>query len=269
MSYAGSWADYRRRRLGLWLALLGYPALGILAAAVLLAPGQGPWGIVLFLGWPLAISAAALWWKAWPCPRCGHAFFRERRPAKHSIFSVPACSTCGLGKWEEAGAALPDAPAARVDVAAGAGSGSRGCWFCGRRKAAGPTLALDAFASDDPKDQRQLRIPRCRSCAVVHELDRGLGGAAAGLLAFLAVGALFIRGVDPAAGFGPALARLVPFAGLAFVAVAAAIPVGLLASRPRLWGSRPKADWNAHPDVARLRDEGFAVTLFEAELGID
>jgi hypothetical protein len=155
-------------------------------------------------------------------------------------------------------------------LAAGDASERRTCWFCRRRKAGGPFLVLSVYAPDDAGYRGELPIPRCRTCAVAHELDRGLGGAFLGLLAFLATSALFIRGVDPRAGFGRAMLRFVPFAGLAFVATIVAIFAGILLSRPRLWSSRPKADWDGHPDVARLRDQGFAVALVEAgPSGID
>jgi hypothetical protein len=252
-----------------WAALLGYPIVAVCIAAGGARIGRlspPPLPIILVLGWPVAVLTAAWWWRVWPCPQCGHCFFDISRGARGTVFSVRACGHCQLPRWADEGGIPPrrESPADLADRAVRPGS----CWFCGRRPGGGSPLVLTAVRAE-PERRLVLHIPRCGRCACVHALERGMGAAAVGTIAFGVAGWLFVRGIDSAAGFGAAVLRGVPFAGLAFVLAAAGFLAGHLLSRPRLWGTRSLDAWEGHPDVARHRSEGWAVMHFEPSGSID
>ena len=262
---AGQWARCRLRIRLFWLAVLGYPILAAAALAALVHRTEAPIAVPFIVAWPGLVLAAAWWWRAWPCPQCGKPFFYVPRSESGTLFGVQACPWCALPKWATEGgnpAARPQ-PAVRL---AGAGRRDQDCWYCGRRGGGGAPLVLNAVSGNRRCD---LVVPRCRRCAVAHEVERGMGSVALGFAGFLAGAALLGHSLDSAAGFGANLLRVVLYAGLTFVLTVAGFLAGLPLARPRLWGTRPKADWEQHPDVQRRRAEGWEVFRIEAAANID
>jgi len=142
-----------------------------------------------------------------------------------------------------------------------AGSGaSHSCWYCGRANGDTHPLIVYAVAGDQRHD---LKLLRCRRCAFAHELEEGMASVALGFAGFATAGVLFVRGIHPASGFGAALVRMVPFAGLAFVLAVIGFLLGIPLGKPSLWGTRPKSDWEQHPEVQRYRTEGWEVFHIE------
>jgi hypothetical protein len=263
--FARQWARCRFRIRLLWLALLGYPLLAAAAIAALVHRTEAPIAVPFIVAWPMLVLAAAWWWRAWPCPQCGKPFFYVFPSESGTIFGVKACPWCALPKWATEGRN----PAARAEPPvrlAGAGPRPEACWYCGRRRGGGAPLLLNAVSGSRRRD---LLVPRCRRCAFAHEVERGMGSVALGFAGFVAGAVLFGHSLDPAAGFGATLLRVILFAVLTFVLTVAGFLAGLPLARPRLWGTRPKADWEQHPEVQSRRAEGWEVVRIEAGTNID
>src|SRR3954470_15186529 len=90
--YYADWADLRRRRRIAWAADILFPVASVLVHWPLHAAfgWHWPWTALPVL---FGVGLANLYRQSWPCPRCGHTYFRT------CGFSWPfanRCLHCGL-----------------------------------------------------------------------------------------------------------------------------------------------------------------------------
>ena len=260
--FAREWTQCRLRIRIFWFVLFAYPLLAAVAVWFLQRQTQGPIALPFIIAWPILLFIAASWWRSWPCPQCSRPFFFIDRTKVGTIFGIKACHWCGLPKWGMEGG-VPLAPLPPAVPLAGGGVRQESCWYCSSGNGDAAPLMLKAITEEE---RRELKIPRCRRCALAHQLERGMGSIALGLIGFAVVGVLFIRGINPAMGFGAALLRMIPFAGLAFALSVAGFLIGVPIGKPALWGTRPMSDWEQHSDIQRKRAEGWEIFRTETSI---
>jgi len=76
-----TWADYRRRLLLLWAALVPGLMIAVASAEFVLIERMGAPGLIWpMVAWGIAVAWAVHRLQRFVCPRCDHHFFRSSPP---------------------------------------------------------------------------------------------------------------------------------------------------------------------------------------------
>ncbi|HET8925784.1 MAG TPA: hypothetical protein VFN26_22565 [Candidatus Acidoferrum sp.] len=103
--YKAAWREYRKLRVLLPLALLGWLPFVVVLSAVFglflrfFHLSGNIWGMfwaILALAWIPFISISSWRWNYWQCPRCGQAF-----KWNGDLFFPKHCHYCNLPMWAE------------------------------------------------------------------------------------------------------------------------------------------------------------------------
>ncbi|HEY5312815.1 MAG TPA: hypothetical protein VIK18_09860 [Pirellulales bacterium] len=97
-AYYQNWLEMRRRRKLFFLApVLAWPVMALLMFALwpvcLLLRSDAPAGVVPFVVMG-ALPVAWFYWRLWPCPRCGRAYFVGLQ-----YWGSDQCKNCGLARY--------------------------------------------------------------------------------------------------------------------------------------------------------------------------